>query len=196
MDKLWFQPSHTKKARSILWCPENRQFFRTGLAKQLSLSGKSLVFPDKLCRKVFSVLHNRYDLKVIGLVEWSADGPAQLCPRNRHFGGQTMISAQLCPRNQHFDGQTMVPAIPHKKSPVYSLVSGKSPVLPDKVGRKVFSVLHNRYDLKVIGLVEWSADGPAQLCPRNGTFGGQTMIPTHLCPRNQHFGGQRWVEIK
>ena len=75
-------------------------------------------------------------------------------------------------------------------------LSGKSPVLPDKVGRKVFSVLHNRYDLKVIGLVEWSADGPAQLCPRNGTFGGQTMIPTHLCPRNQHFGGQRWVEIK
>ena len=118
---------------------------------------------------------------------------AQLCPRNRHFGGQTMISAQLCPRNQHFGGQTMVPAIPHKKSPVYSLVSGKSPVFTDKLCRKVFSVLHNRYGLKVMGFVEWSVDGLAQLCSRNGTFGGQTMIPTQLCPRNRHFGGQTGV---
>ena len=82
---------------------------------------------------------------------------------------------------------------PTQKSPVYSLVSGKSPVFPDKVGRKVFSVLHNRYGLKVMGFVEWSVDGLAQLCSRNGTFGGQTMIPTQLCPRNRHFGGQTGV---
>ena len=97
-----------KKARSILWCPGNRQFFRTRLAKQLSLSGKSPVFPDKLCRKVFSVLHNRYGLKVMGFVEWSVDGLAQLCSRNGTFGGQTMIPTQLCPRNRHFGGQTGV----------------------------------------------------------------------------------------
>ena len=108
VDKLWFQPSHTKKARSILWCPGNRQFFRTGLAKQLSLSGKSPVFPDKVGRKVFSVLHNRYGLKVMGFVEWSVDGLAQLCPRNRHFGGQTMIPTQLCPPNGRFGGQRRV----------------------------------------------------------------------------------------
>ena len=88
VDKPWLQPSHTK-ARSILWCPGNRQFFRMRLVEQVSLSGKSPVFPDKVGRKVFSVLHNRYGLKVMGFVEWSVDGPAQLCPRNRHFGGQT-----------------------------------------------------------------------------------------------------------
>ena len=75
----------------------------------MSLSGKSPVFPDKVGRKVFSVLHNRYGLKVIGFVEWSIDGPTLLCPRNWHFGGQTGVSAQLCPRNWHFGGQTVVP---------------------------------------------------------------------------------------
>ena len=99
-----------KKARSILWCPGNRQFFRMRLVEQVSLSGKSPVFPDKVGREVFSVLHNRYGLKVMGFVEWTVYGPTQLCPRNRHFGGQNMVPTQLCPQNRHFCGQTGVSA--------------------------------------------------------------------------------------
>ena len=44
-----------KKARSILWCPGNRQFFRTRLVEQVSLSGKSPVFPDKVGQTIVSI---------------------------------------------------------------------------------------------------------------------------------------------